>query len=247
MVLTLAAPAFAQSQPQPSPQMQPQPSPQMQAQAEPLPPPAPSPYGAPPPVLAAPLPPPTAMPPPGGAADAAMSERLELVRSSKRQWTGARVMNGFAGAIGITSTLLSLTSAIYIGAAHYPPSTSDLTKPPGVGDPAQILSLVSSTSSAVGFGLSAGGLALRHHILRKLDADPGRGLFLSGTVVGLVGIAAIAAGYIVGFANIGNTHDQSIAMLSTSLGGSLFCNVATTMYAKDGSNLQKAWKNLTTF
>ena len=76
---------------------------------------------------------------------------------------------------------------------------------------------------------------------------PGRGLFLSGTIVGLVGVAAIAVSYIVGFSNVGDPHNQSIAVLSTSLGGAMLCNVATTMYAKDGSNLQKAWKSLTTF
>jgi hypothetical protein len=124
---------------------------------------------------------------------------------------------------------------------------SDLARPPRPSDPAQTLSFVSSTSAAFAFGLSAGSLAWRHHILRKLDADPGRGLFLGGTVVGLVGLTAIVASYIVGFSSVGDTHAQGIAVLSTSLGGSAICNVATAMYAKDASNVQKAWKSLSTF
>jgi hypothetical protein len=194
---------------------------------------------APPPLVAAPLP----APQPGleTATVRATSQSL------RRQWRGARVMNGFAGAIGIVSGGLSISNSIYVAAAHYPPSVSDLTSQPKPSDPAQVLSYVTSTSAAFAFGLSAGGLAIRHHVLRELDADTGRGLFLGGTVVGLVGIAAIAVSYIVGFSNIGNAQDQSIAVLSTSLGGSALCNVATAMYAKDATNMQKVWKNLTTF
>ena len=230
MVLAPALTAIAQ-EPPPSPS-DPYASPQQPVM--------PSPY-PPPPLIAAPLPPPAQ---PGVEPT---TVRTTLSKSTIRRWRGARVMNGFAGAIGIISTGLSLSSSIYVAAAHYPPSASNLTSMPKPSDPAQVLSYVSSTSAAFAFALSAGGLALRHHILRELDADPGRGLFLSGTIVGLVGVAAIAVSYIVGFSNVGDPHNQSIAVLSTSLGGSMLCNVATTMYAKDGSNLQKAWKSLTTF
>jgi hypothetical protein len=168
-------------------------------------------------------------------------------RTFVRQWRGARVMNGFADAIGLLSTGLSISSAIYVAAAHYPPSAGDLTSPPKPSDPAQALSYVSSGSSAFAFGLAAGGLAWRHAILRKLDADPGRGLFIAGTVVGLVGIASIVTSYIVGFVDVGNPHDQSIAVLVTSLGGSTIANVGVAMYAKDASKVQKAWKAMTTF
>jgi hypothetical protein len=234
MVLTPAVAAFAQ-EPMTTPN-----EPYAAPAQQPLPPPiAPSPYAQPPPPLvAAPLPMPSALDPP--------TLRATLSTSTVRRWRGARVMNGFAGAIAIISTGLSVSNSIYVAAAHYPPSVSDFSAPKP-SDPAQVLSYVSSASAAFAFGLSAGGLAIRHHILRELGADPGRGLFLSGTVVGLVGVAAIAVGYIVGFSNVGDAHDQSIAVLATSLGGSTLCNVATTIYAKDGSNLQKAWKNLTTF
>ncbi len=236
MALGSAVTAFAQEPPS-------SPNDPYAAPAQPLPPPTTLPPGyAPPPqpLVAAPLPaPPLELAPP--------TVHATVSRSMIRRWRGARVMNGFAGAIGIVSTGLSLSSSIYIAAAHYPPSLSDFTTVPKPSDPAQVLSYVSSTSAAFAFGLSAGGLAIRHHVLRELGADTGRGLFLGGTVVGLVGLASIAVSYIVGFSNVSDPRNQSIAVLSTSLGGSLLCNVATTMYAKDGSNLQKAWKNLTTF
>jgi hypothetical protein len=229
--------AFAQ-EPPPSPT-----DPYATPAPQPLPPPGAQPYAPPPPLVAAPLPPPA----PGLTSPALTAPTVRMSPSMRRQWRGARVMNGFGGVIGILTTGLSLGNTIYVLAAHYPPSVDSLTTPPKPSDPAQALSYVSSTTAAFAFGLSAGGLAIRHHVLRELDADPGRGLFWGGTITGLVGIASIAASYIVGFANIGNAHDQSIAVLSLSTGGSTLCNVATAMYAKDGSNLQKAWKNLTTF
>jgi hypothetical protein len=209
------------------------------------------PYGSPPSAAAAV---PAAAMPPASTAEMAMppSDPTALrmspqsSRSLIRQWRGARAMNGFANAIGLISAGLSVSSAIYVGAAHYPPSLTSSSSP-RPSDPAQLLSYVSSSSSAFGFALAAGGLGLRHHILRKLDADPGRGLFVAGTVVGLVGVASIITSYIVGFANVGNPHDQSIAVLATSLGGSAITNVGTAIYAKDASQVQKAWKALTTF
>jgi len=59
--------------------------------------------------------------------------------------------------------------------------------------------------------------------------------------------SVIAASFIVGFSNMGNAHDQSIAVLVTSLGGSMISNVGTAMLASDATNLQKAWKKLNTF
>ena len=220
---------------------------------QPLPPPnASDPYAQPPPaipaapVVAAPLPPPTGLPPPSSENDP-MALRMRAAQSARRQWTGARVMNGFAGVIGICSTGLALSNTIYVLAAHYPPSTTDFTKPPSPGDPAQALSYVTSASAAFAFGLSAGSLGWRHHILKTLDADTGRGLFWGGTITGLVGIASVVSGFIVGFANVGNAHDQSIAVLVTSMGGSMISNIGTTILAKDATNVQKAWKGLGTF
>ncbi|HEY2743158.1 MAG TPA: hypothetical protein VGL86_00990 [Polyangia bacterium] len=221
------------------------------AQEPPAPPATVDPYTAPPPTM----PPPGAIPmtpilaaplPPPGPGDVAFVQR-SAAENYRGQWRGARVMNGFGGVLSLLSVGLTLSNVIYVAAAHYPPSVSDLTKVPSPSDPAQALSYVSSTTSAFAFGLAAGSLGWRHHILRKLDADTGRGLFWGGAITGLVGIAAIASSYIVGFASVANTRDQSIAVLSTSLGGSAICSVATAMFAKDATNVQEAWRNLTTF
>ncbi len=167
--------------------------------------------------------------------------------SLMRQWRGARVMAGFANVIGLVSTGLSMSDTIYVLAAHYPPNLTTFTKPPSPSDSGQALSYTSASSSVFAFGLAAGGLAWRHHILRQLGADTGRTLYFSGTIVGLVGFLSIATSYIVGFAPGLNPHDQSIAVLATSLGGSALCNTGTLMYATDATRMQRVWKRITTF
>jgi hypothetical protein len=114
-------------------------------------------------------------------------------------------------------------------------------------DTAQILSYVASSASALGFALSAGGLAWRHRILDELGADSGRGVFVGGTVVGVLGLGSIATGYFFGLTHYLEPHDQSIAVLATSLGGSALCIIGSIMYAADASRLNKVWKSLTTF
>ncbi len=229
MVLGFAHPTFAQSAPPNDPY--------------------PPVYPAPPPAYPAPAPPPPTVPPypPYPPYSPSLQLQAPVPVGLIAQWRGARAMNIFSGIIGLASTGLSVTSAIYLGAAHYPPSASDLAHVPKASDPGEILSLVSSGSAAFSFGLGAGGLAWRHHILQRLNADPGRGLFIGGTVVGAIGLAAIVTSYIIGFGNIGNPHDRSISVLTTSLGGSAVCNIGSALYAADSSNLTKAWNSLMTF
>jgi hypothetical protein len=99
----------------------------------------------------------------------------------------------------------------------------------------------------IGFGLSAGGLGWQHHILGELGADPGRGVYLGGTVLGILGTLATASGYFIGLTDYLNPHDQSISLLVTTLTGTALCTTAALMYAVDSSRMKKAWRNLTTF
>ena len=174
--------------------------------------------------------------------------RLTVPEPTVHAWHRARIMSGFGDALGIISTGLSLGTLIYIGATHYPPSVNDFTmRAPSPSDPEQVISFVASTASAIGFSLAAGSLAWRHHILDKLDADTGRGLFVGGTVVGLVGLVGIGASYFFAFTDYLSPHDQSIAVIATSLGGAALCTVGTILYARDAAKLNKAWLALTTF
>jgi len=204
------------------------------AQEVPTPPPLPpSPTVAQP--LAMPLPPP--QPP----------LQLTVPEPMMRAWHGARVMSGFGDAFGIIGTGLSLGALIYIAATSYPPSVGDFTAPPKLSDPVQVISLVASTMSAVGFSLAAGSLSWRHHILDALDADTGRGLFVAGTVIGLGGLVGVGASYFFGLTDYLNPHDRTIAVIATSLGGATLCTIGTILYSRDAAKLNRAWERLTTF
>ena len=185
----------------------------------------------------------TAPPPPPS-----MPLRLTVPEPTVRAWHGARVMSGFGDALGIIGTGLSLGALIYIGATNYPPSVGDFTKPaPSPSDPVQVISFVASSASALGFALAAGSLSWRHHILDGLDADTGRGLFIGGTVVGLIGLVSVGAGYFFGFTDYLNPHDRTVAVIATSLGGAAICAIGTILYARDAARINRTWQQLTTF
>ena len=200
----------------------------------------PSAPSAPSTLTAAPL---TAPPPPPMPA-----LHLTVPEPTVRAWHGARVMSGFGDALGIIGTGLSVGALIYIGATHYPPNVGDFTAPPpSPSDPVQVISFVASSASALGFALAAGSLGWRHHILDELDADTGRGLFIGGTVVGLVGLVGVGASYFFAFTDYLSPHDQSVAIITTTLGGAAICTIGTILYARDAAKLNKAWQALTTF
>jgi hypothetical protein len=163
------------------------------------------------------------------------------------RWHRARILNGFGTAFGLIGTGLSLSSTIYVLATGYPPSASDFVHPAKPSDTAPVLAFVGSGVSALGFTMSAGGLGWEHRILGELGADPGRGMFVGGTVVGVLGVLAIGVSYFLAFTDYLNPRDQTIAGIATSLGGAALCTTASALYATDSSHLKRAWKTLTTF
>jgi hypothetical protein len=205
---------------------------------------APPPSPQPDPIVEAPPPPTAMMAAPAGSLHAGPPV---VPRELASKWHGARVLYVFGGVTGLLSTGLSLSSAIYVLATGYPPSASDFVHPAKPSDVGPVLAYVGSGASALGFVMSAGGLGWQHRILGKLGADPGRGMFIGGSVVGILGLVAVGAGYFLGFTDYLNPHDQSIAVLATSLGGSALCTTGSVLFAKDSSRMKKVWKSLTTF
>jgi hypothetical protein len=163
------------------------------------------------------------------------------------RWHHARVLEGFGTAFGLIGTALSISSAIYVVATDYPPSANDFLHPAKPTDTGQVLAYAASSTSALGFSLSAGGLAWQHRILDEVGIDTGRGLFVGGTVIGILGLVGVGAGYFFGLTNYLNPHDQSIAVLTTSLGGALFCTVGSLLYGMDSSRMKRQWQSITTF
>lgn len=192
-------------------------------------------------------PPPPAPPPPPTLTAPTLSVHARPPASAVSRWKGARTLYVFGGVVGLLSTGLSLASSIYVLATGYPPDADDFVHPAKPSDPGPVMAYVGSGASALGFAMSAGGLGWQHRILDDLGADPGRGYFISGTVIGLLGIVAVGAGYFIGLTDYLSPHDQSIAALATSLGGSALCTTGSALFAKDSSRLKKTWKMLTTF
>jgi len=211
----------------------------------PSPPPPSSPSSPPPTVtfhsegMAPPLPPPPMLP---ATLHAAPSPDVVS------RWHTARVISVFGSILSIAGTGLSLASLIYIAATNYPPSANSLLSPQAKpSDPGPVLAYVGSSASAAGFVLTATGLGLEHNILDKLGADPGRGIFGIGTTFGIIGFGGVALSYFFGLTSYLQPHDQSIAILTTSIGGAALCGLASILYSIDSSHVKKAWSDLTTF
>jgi hypothetical protein len=164
-----------------------------------------------------------------------------------RRWHDARVVSVVGDVLNVIGTGLSLSSAIYIAATHYPPSANELLAPAKPSDVGPALAYAGASTSAAGFVLTASALGYEHHLLDDLGADPGRGAFGVGTTFGLVGFAGVGASYFFGLTNYLNPHDQGVAILATSLSGTALCAIAGILYAVDSSRVKRAWRGLTTF
>jgi hypothetical protein len=175
----------------------------------------------------------------------------------------ARVVYGVGGVAGILGTGLSISSIVVIAITGYPCDPLDprhssnlndtcnpnsvIFRPARPTDPAPLLAYLGSSVSAFGFVLSAAGLGYQHHLLYEVHADPGRGLFAGGTVLGVLGFTAVGASYFFGFTHYLNSRDQGIAILSSSLTGAALCAIGSLLYLVDSSRTKRAWERLTTF
>jgi hypothetical protein len=163
-------------------------------------------------------------------------------------WHDSRVVSVLGTVLNSIGTGLSLTSAIYIGIKNYPPSAKQLLAPQAKpSDFAPALAYAGASASAVGFALTAGALGYEHHLLDKLGADPGRAHYGAGTALGVVGFASVGLSYFFGLTDHLNPHDQSVAILTTSLTGTALCAIAGLLYAIDSSHVKRAWRELGNF
>lgn len=201
------------------------------------------------PVEAVPAPPPSpvVVSPPPQTNTAATAVRASPSPEYVGRWRTARALSVTGSVVNVLGTVLSLTSAIYIGVTDWPPSASSVLTPAKPSDVGPALAYAGASASAAGFILNAAGLGYEHHVLDLLGADPGRGMFSVGTTLGIMGFAGVGASYFFGLTNYLNAHDQGIAILATSLSGTALCALAGILYAADSSKVKKAWLSLTTW
>lgn len=170
---------------------------------------------------------------------------------------------GVGGVTGLLGTALSLASVAAVAITGYPcdpfdPSHANnpmdkcnpnaaVFHPASPTDAAPMLAYLGSSVSALGFVFSAAGLGYQHSLLAEVNADPGRGVFTGGTVLGVLGFASVGASYFFGFTNYLNSHDQGLAILASTLTGAGLCALSSLLYLIDSSRTKKAWERLTTF
>ena len=216
--------------------------------ATPPPPGTPPPVAAPPPSYVVPPPPPpiasaTLPPPPPPLTVSRARPSPDMVS----RWHTARVLSVTGSVLNLVGTGLSIASAVYIAATDYPPNPDQLLAPAKPSDPGPALAYAGASVSAAGFVLSAAGLGMEHNLLDQLTADPGRGLFGVGTTFGILGFGGVGLSYFFGLTDYLNPHDQSVAILATSLTGTALCAIAGILYSVDSSRVKRAWEFVTTF
>jgi hypothetical protein len=179
------------------------------------------------------------------------------------RWHRGRVLYGIGSVAGLLGSGLTISSVLIVAITGYPCDPNDPIhqlnpndscnrnsasyRAPKPTDPAPLLAYIGSSTSALGFIFSASGLGYQHSLLRELDIDPGRGLFAAGTTLGLVGFLGVGAGYFFGLTNFLDAHDQGIAILASSISGTVLCAVGSLLYTIDESRLKRAWQRFSTF
>src|SRR5581483_6803547 len=142
------------------------------------------------------------------------------------RWTHARRASTVGTVIGLLGAVLSLSSVAMVAVTSYPCDSFDPNqnctngKPaPKPTDPAPLLAYIGSSTSALGFIISAAALGYQHSLLAEHGADVGRGVFGVGTAFGVFGNAAVGLGYMFGATSFLNPHAQGLAVISSSLTG----------------------------
>lgn len=197
-----------------------------------------------------------AVPPPGSPPRAIVSPDLAA------RWRHARNLSAAGTVFGLAGMALTLSSVIYVGVTGYPCNPNDpiaaanpnnpcnqnnmLYKNPQPTDTAPMLGYFGASTSALGFILSASGLGYQHHLLAKVDADPGRGIFAAGTTFGLLGFVAVGVSYFIGLTDTLSPRDQALAILGTSITSSFFSLLGSLLYTIDSSRTKRAWSRLPT-
>src|SRR6185295_545867 len=98
--------------------------------------------------------------------------------------------------------------------------------------------------SALGFILSSAALGYQHSLLSDLQADPGRGTFAGGTALGVLGFAAVGTSYFFGFTSYLKPHDQGVAILASTITGTVLCAVGSLLYTIDSASMKRVWQRL---
>ncbi len=228
-----ASPAQAQQAPYPAP---PPPAYQDPMAAPPPPPPVVVDPMAPPPVTVAPAQPPMVLGPNGQPI--MLAPRPPLPPSLVPRFRGGRVLYGVGTVFGLIGSGLSVASIFVTAGYGLDPSVQNSQIGPD-------LAYAGSATTAGAFLFSAVGLGMQHSALNLVGADPGYGLFATGTVFGILGLASMGASYYFGLTN--TVPNSNVIGFGCSIASAALLTVGGLFFFSDNGRLGHIYRRLTTF
>jgi hypothetical protein len=184
---------------------------------------------APPPVTYAPPPPPVAYTPPP-------PQPLGVPEATVSRFRTGRVLYGVGTAVGLIGSGLTVASIVLT-------SVYGIGSGPGEYGPA--LAYAGSGASGVAVLFGATGLGLQHSALASVGADTGRGLYATGTLFGILGLAGVGSSYYFGIAKPVD-NSETIAF-GISIAATALLTVGGILYFADENRMVKVFRRLTTF
>jgi hypothetical protein len=85
---------------------------------------------------------------------------------------------------------------------------------------------------------------MQHSAAGNLGRDPGRGLFGTGTTLGVLGLASLGTAIVL---NATGTTNNDVVLLPCVAGGIVLTTVAHILYAVDEHNLARAMAGVFVF
>ena len=148
------------------------------------------------------------------------------------RWKAGRGLYAAGTTLSMTATTVASLGGLVLLAAG---STAALS------DPGPALSLAGTVGNITGTTFLVGGLALQHSALGMIGRDSGRAKFIAGVVFGVLGLASVGAGYVVGSLDVPN---KDILNYAIGYGGTLLLTTSSSILISDARNLVKIWDTL---
>lgn len=148
------------------------------------------------------------------------------------RWKAGRGLYAAGTTLSMTATTVASLGGLVLLAGG---STAALS------DPGPALSLAGTVGNITGTTFLVGGLALQHSALGMIGRDSGRAKFIAGVVFGVLGLASVGAGYVVGSLDVPN---KDILNYAIGYGGTLLLTTSSSILISDARNLVKIWDTL---
>jgi hypothetical protein len=159
-------------------------------------------------------------------------EAMILPGPVMKRWNAGRYMYGIGTGLTSAATTAAGIGGIIIAAGGSTASTSD---------PGPAFSLAGSIGNMSATGFLVTGLALQHSALSMIGKDSGRTKFIAGVVFGLLGLASVGTGYVLGSVDIPN---KDIINYAVGYGGTALLTAASGILINDSKNLKLIWDSL---